>query len=98
MAGNLGALKGMALTLGQGLTMVADSLGLPEDARAQLSSLHDSAEPVPFEQIRATVEELDDDRAAANLTLFADVYFRGPLLRLRRPHPERKEELSTHTQ
>ena len=56
VAGDLGALKGAAMKLGQGLAMVADTLELPADVRAQLSTLHDSAEPVPFDQIRATVE------------------------------------------
>jgi predicted unusual protein kinase regulating ubiquinone biosynthesis (AarF/ABC1/UbiB family) len=56
VAGDLGHLKGAAMKLGQGLALAADSLDLPEDVRAQLSRLHDSAEPVPFADIRATVE------------------------------------------
>ena len=56
VASDLGTLKGAAMKLGQGLALAADSLELPEDVRAQLSRLHDSAEPVPFDQIRDTVE------------------------------------------
>lgn len=56
VASDLGALKGAAMKLGQGLALAADSLELPDDVRAQLSRLHDSAEPVPFGQIRDTVQ------------------------------------------
>jgi len=56
VAGDLGSLKGAAMKLGQGLALAADSLELPEDVRAQLSRLHDSAEPVPLDQILETVQ------------------------------------------
>ena len=60
VADNLGQLKGVAMKLGQGLALAADSLELPADVREQLARLHDSAEPVPFEQIEGTVvEELE---------------------------------------
>ena len=56
VASDLGTLKGAAMKLGQGLALAADSLELPEAVRAQLSPLHDSAEPVPFDQIQSTIE------------------------------------------
>lgn len=57
VANDLGHLKGAAMKFGQGLALAADSLELPQDVRDQLSRLHADAEPVPFADIRATVED-----------------------------------------
>ena len=56
IVGNLGALKGAAMKVGQAVAQVADSLDLPADARAVMSKLHDKAEPVPFEAIKRRIE------------------------------------------
>lgn len=53
---SLGALKGAAMKVGQAVAQVADGLDLPGEARAVLGRLHDKAEPVPFETIKAQVE------------------------------------------
>lgn len=53
---NLGAMKGAAMKLGQTMAMLASSVELPPEAKAILGKLHDRAEPVPFDQIRARVE------------------------------------------
>jgi predicted unusual protein kinase regulating ubiquinone biosynthesis (AarF/ABC1/UbiB family) len=52
----LGSLKGAAMKVGQQLAQVADSVGLPDEARAVLGKLHDSAEPVPFDVVKRRVE------------------------------------------
>lgn len=56
IVGSLGALKGAAMKLGQAVAQAAEGLDLPPEAKAALSRLHDRAEPVPFEVIRARVE------------------------------------------
>lgn len=56
IVGNLGALKGAAMKVGQAVAQVADSLDLPAEARAVMSKLHDKAEPVPFEAIQRRIE------------------------------------------
>lgn len=52
----VGHLKGAAMKVGQSIALVAGSLDLPEEVRSVLGRLHDSVEPVPFEQIREDVE------------------------------------------
>lgn len=52
----LGRLKGVAMKAGQQLAMVASHMDLPEDIQKKLEKLHAKAEPVPFEQIKATLE------------------------------------------
>jgi predicted unusual protein kinase regulating ubiquinone biosynthesis (AarF/ABC1/UbiB family) len=62
IVGSLGALKGAAMKLGQAVAQAAEGLDLPPEAKAALSRLHDRAEPVPFDVIRARVEaELHGD-------------------------------------
>ena len=56
IAANLGQLKGAAMKVGQAVAQMADGFGLPDDARAVLSKLHDRAEPIPFEQVKRRVE------------------------------------------
>ncbi|GDX80016.1 ABC transporter [Deltaproteobacteria bacterium] len=53
---NLGALKGAAMKVGQAVAQVADSIDMPADARAMLGKLHDKAEPVPWETVKARIE------------------------------------------
>jgi len=53
----MGALKGAAMKVGQSLALAIDGVDVPPEVSRILSKLHDSAEPVPFEDIRATVEE-----------------------------------------
>tara|TARA_B100000530_G_scaffold331872_1_gene277283 strand:- start:4 stop:1275 length:1272 start_codon:yes stop_codon:yes gene_type:complete len=56
----MGTLKGAAMKLGQTLAVAIDGLDLPPDVSRILGKLHDSAEPIPFEDIRAMIEsELD---------------------------------------
>jgi aarF domain-containing kinase len=57
IVGQLGALKGAAMKVGQQFAQLADGVALPEEAKAILAKLHDKAEPVPFEDVRARVEE-----------------------------------------
>lgn len=52
----LGSLKGAAMKVGQALAQVADGYGLPDEARAVLGKLHDKAEPVPFDVVKARIE------------------------------------------
>jgi predicted unusual protein kinase regulating ubiquinone biosynthesis (AarF/ABC1/UbiB family) len=52
----MGALKGAAMKVGQTLAVAVDGIDLPPEVTGILSQLHDSAQPVPFAQIRATVE------------------------------------------
>ena len=54
---DLGSLKGAAMKVGQAVAQLSDNLDLPPDVRLVLGKLHDKAEPVPFEQVRARVEE-----------------------------------------
>lgn len=56
IATSLGQLKGAAMKVGQAVAQIAEGIDLPPDARAVLGRLHDKAEPVPFEQVRARVE------------------------------------------
>jgi predicted unusual protein kinase regulating ubiquinone biosynthesis (AarF/ABC1/UbiB family) len=56
IVGNLGALKGAAMKVGQAVAQVADGIDLPADARAILGKLNDRAEPVPFEVVRRRIE------------------------------------------
>ncbi len=56
MVETLGRLKGAAMKVGQSISLAAQHLDLPEDARALLNKLQSQGEPVPFERIRATVE------------------------------------------
>ena len=65
---NLGALKGAAMKVGQAIAQVADGYGLPEEARAALSKLHDKAEPVPFQVVKRRIES---ELAGGLDTLFA---------------------------
>lgn len=53
----LGQMKGAAMKVGQGLAMAVGSLDLPPELREVLGRVHDKAEPVPFAEIRAQVEE-----------------------------------------
>ncbi|MCO4770946.1 MAG: AarF/ABC1/UbiB kinase family protein, partial [Deltaproteobacteria bacterium] len=56
----VGRLKGAAMKLGQSLALAADTLDLPPEVQAVLGKLHDDVEPVPFDQITASIErELD---------------------------------------
>jgi predicted unusual protein kinase regulating ubiquinone biosynthesis (AarF/ABC1/UbiB family) len=52
----LGRLKGAAMKVGQGMAMAAQTLDLPEDVSKVLGQLHAKAEPVPFDDIRESVE------------------------------------------
>jgi len=62
IVGQLGALKGAAMKLGQAVAQAAEGLDLPPEAKAALNRLHDKAEPVPFDVIRARVQaELHGD-------------------------------------
>jgi predicted unusual protein kinase regulating ubiquinone biosynthesis (AarF/ABC1/UbiB family) len=53
---NLGSLKGAAMKVGQAVAQVVDTLEMPAEAKAVLGKLHDKAEPVPWEQVRARIE------------------------------------------
>ena len=52
----MGALKGAAMKVGQSLALAMDGVDVPPEVSRILSKLHDSAEPVPFADIRATIE------------------------------------------
>lgn len=54
---NLGNLKGAAMKVGQAVAQVIDSIDVPLEARAMLGRLHDKAEPVPWETVRARIEQ-----------------------------------------
>ncbi len=56
MARQLAQLKGAAMKMGQQLALFADALDLPPEVRETLGSLNSRAAPVPFAQVRATVE------------------------------------------
>lgn len=59
---NLGALKGAAMKVGQAVAQIVDGIDLPGEAKEILGKLHDRAEPVPFDVVRARVEsELGGD-------------------------------------
>jgi predicted unusual protein kinase regulating ubiquinone biosynthesis (AarF/ABC1/UbiB family) len=65
----MGTLKGAAMKVGQSLAVAIDGVDLPPDVARILGKLHDSAEPIPFEDIRDTIEgELE----APLSELFAD--------------------------
>ncbi len=53
----MGTLKGAAMKVGQSLAVVMDGVEVPPEVSRILSKLHDSAQPIPFEDIRATIEE-----------------------------------------
>ena len=53
----LSRMKGAAMKVGQQMAVAAASLDLPSEVRDKLSLLHDSAEPVPYDQIQATLQE-----------------------------------------
>lgn len=56
----LGQMKGVAMKVGQGLSVALGSLDLPPELRDALGKVHDRAEPVPFDVVRRQVEsELD---------------------------------------
>ncbi|MGB0640418.1 MAG: ABC1 kinase family protein [Myxococcota bacterium] len=56
----MGTLKGAAMKLGQTLAVAIDGFDVPPDVARILGKLHDSAEPIPFEDIRRMIEsELD---------------------------------------
>ena len=58
----LGRLKGVAMKAGQQLAMVASHMDLPEEIQRKLELLHDTAEPIPFDQIETALrEELGGD-------------------------------------
>jgi predicted unusual protein kinase regulating ubiquinone biosynthesis (AarF/ABC1/UbiB family) len=69
IVGNLGALKGAAMKVGQAVAQVAEGIDLPQDARAILGKLNDRAEPVAFQVIRRRVEA---DLGGSLTDLFAD--------------------------
>jgi len=52
----VGRLKGAAMKLGQSLALAADTLDLPPEVQSMLGKLHDDVEPVPFDQITASIE------------------------------------------
>jgi len=52
----LGRLKGAAMKVGQTMAMAAQNLDLPDDVSRVLGQLHAKAEPVPFDDIRESVE------------------------------------------
>ncbi|MCB9681063.1 MAG: AarF/ABC1/UbiB kinase family protein [Alphaproteobacteria bacterium] len=52
----LGQLRGAAMKVGQGLSIAAQHLDLPDDVRQTLAKLQSEARPVPADQIRATLE------------------------------------------
>lgn len=56
LVSSLRRLKGAAMKLGQQAAVFARHLDLPDEVRERLGDLHDNAEPVDFEVIRATVE------------------------------------------
>lgn len=53
---NLGALKGAAMKVGQAVAQVLDTVDVPPEARAVLGRLHDKAEPVPWDVVKARIE------------------------------------------
>ncbi len=65
----MGSLKGAAMKLGQSLAVAVDGVELPPDVARILGKLHDSAAPIPFEDIRTTIE---DDLEAPLEDLFAE--------------------------
>ncbi len=56
LVANLGSLKGAAMKVGQAVAQVIDTVDVPPEARALLGKLHDKAEPVPWEVVRARIE------------------------------------------
>ncbi len=56
VADALSRMKGAAMKLGQSMAVAAGTLDLPEDVRRVLGKLNHEAEPIPFSEIRATVE------------------------------------------
>ncbi len=56
LVSSLSRLKGAAMKLGQQAAVIAQHLDLPPEIQERLATLHDKAEPVPFDVIRATVE------------------------------------------
>jgi predicted unusual protein kinase regulating ubiquinone biosynthesis (AarF/ABC1/UbiB family) len=65
----MGALKGAAMKVGQSLALATDGLNLPPEVSRILGKLNDSAVPVPFDIIQASVErELEGSLSS----LFAD--------------------------
>ncbi len=65
----MGALKGAAMKVGQSLALATDGLNLPPEVSGILAKLNDKAEPIPFDLIRASIEE----ELEGNLSnLFAD--------------------------
>lgn len=70
LARTLGQLRGAAMKLGQSLAIAADHLDLSPELRAALGTLHARGEPVPFPDVRATLER---DLGAPIDTLFAHV-------------------------
>jgi predicted unusual protein kinase regulating ubiquinone biosynthesis (AarF/ABC1/UbiB family) len=53
----LGQLKGVAMKAGQSIAMLAGQLDLPAEIRQRLDQLNARAERVPFDLIRAAIEE-----------------------------------------
>ena len=52
----LGRLKGVAMKVGQSLSVAAQHLDLPDEVRERLSRLQSQATPVPFKTVKATIE------------------------------------------
>lgn len=67
---SLGQLKGAAMKVGQQVALVAQHLDLPDEVQARLGDLHANAEPVPFDVIRATVEQELEAPLAERFTRF----------------------------
>ncbi len=57
LARSLGRMRGVAQKAGQQLALLASHLDLPEDVQQALGSLHAGGETVPFERVRAAVEQ-----------------------------------------
>lgn len=68
----LGRLKGAAMKVGQQVAMAASHLDLPEDVQRILGRLHAEAEPVPFEDIRRTVERELEGPLDAHFASFSE--------------------------
>ena len=61
VAETLGQLKGAAMKVGQGLSVLAGQLDLPDEVREALATLQSDAEPVPWAVVERTIRsELDE--------------------------------------
>jgi len=56
VADALSLMKGAAMKLGQSMALAAGTLDLPPEVQRVLSKLNKDAEPIPFAEIKATVE------------------------------------------